>query len=107
MLLGLLFVSFLLLSFYFARSGHQSRSDPCRGCRHADTGCYEWMVYNPADLAAVASGAKQQWQIQPEYEWTTPTLQFGPFDQQYGNGYTGDGNSNVGGVVFDPTTNRL
>ena len=75
--------------------------------RHAQSGQFEWMVYNPADLAAVASGAKQQWQIQPEYEWTTPTLPFGPFDQAYGNGFSGDGNSNVGGVVFDPTTNRL
>ena len=75
--------------------------------RHAQSGQFEWMVYNPADLAAVASGAKQQWQIQPEYEWTTPTLPFGPFDQANGNGYTGDGMSSVGGVVFDPTTNRL
>ena len=45
--------------------------------RHAQSGAFEWMVYNPADLAAVASGAKQQWQIQPEYEWTTPTLPLG------------------------------
>ncbi len=45
--------------------------------RHAQGDALEWMVYNPADLAAVASGAKQQWQIQPEYEWTTPALPMG------------------------------
>jgi PKD repeat protein len=71
--------------------------------RHAQSGQFEWMVYNPADLAAVASGAKQQWQIQPEYEWTTPALTPGGD----ANGYTGDGGVNVEGVVFDPTTSRL
>jgi len=70
--------------------------------RHALRGAFEWLVYDPADLAAVASGAKQQWQIQPKYEWTTPSLLGG--DQ---NGFSGDGSINVGGVVFDPTTNRL
>ena len=65
--------------------------------RYAQGDSYEWMVYNPADLAAVASGAKQQWQIQPEYEWTTPALPVPP--SQYGPA--------LGGVAFDPTTNRL
>jgi hypothetical protein len=72
--------------------------------RHAQSGAFEWMVYDPNDLAAVASGAKQQWQIQPKYEWTTPTLPIGPLDQ---GGWSGDGNSQIGGVTFDPTTNRL
>ena len=30
-----------------------------------------------------------------------------PSTQAHGNGYSGDGESNIGGVVFDPTTNRL
>ena len=71
--------------------------------RHAQSGAFEWMVYNPADLAAVASGAKQQWQIQPEYEWTTPALPLGESQA----GYSGDGVQNVEGVAFDPTSNRL
>jgi PKD repeat protein len=73
--------------------------------RHAQSGSFEWMVYNPADLAAVASGAKQQWQIQPEYEWTTPTLPLDSYEMQ--NGYSGDGYETIGGIVFDPTTNRM
>jgi PKD repeat protein len=72
--------------------------------RHAQGSAFEWMVYSPKDLAAVASGAEQQWQIQPEYEWTTPTLPVGLEDQF---GYSGDGYSQVGGVTFDPTTDRL
>jgi PKD repeat protein len=72
--------------------------------RHSQSGAFEWMVYNPADLAAVASGAKQQWQIQPEYEWTDSTLPLGNLDQ---SGWEGDGASQVGGITFDPTTNRL
>jgi hypothetical protein len=72
--------------------------------RHAQSGAFEWMVYDPKDLAAVASGAEQQWQIQPKYEWTTSTLPLGPTDQ---SGWSGDGFSQVGGVTFDPTTDRL
>ena len=56
--------------------------------RHAQSGAFEWMVYNPADLAAVATGAKQQWQIQPEYEWTTPAL---PLTDGDVNGFAGSG----------------
>jgi hypothetical protein len=73
--------------------------------RHADGGgTFEWIVYSPADLAAVASGAKQQWEIQPKYEWTMPSLPMGPLDV---NNYTGDGTSQIGGIAFDPTTNRM
>jgi hypothetical protein len=71
--------------------------------RHAQSGSFEWMVYNPADLAAVASGVKQQWQIQPQYEWTTPSLPM----QDSSTGYAGDGSTFADGAVFDPTTNRL
>ncbi len=72
--------------------------------RHAQSGAFEWMVYNPADLAAVATGAKQQWQIQPEYEWTTPAL---PLTDGDVNGFAGGGASMVSGVAFNPTTNQL
>src|SRR5262249_60003050 len=34
--------------------------------RHAYPGCsFTWYVYDPKDLAAVATGAKKQWEIQP------------------------------------------
>ncbi len=71
---------------------------------NSQTGAFEWMVYNPADLAAVASGLKQQWQIQPEYEWTSSTL---PLPSEDASGWQGTGLSQVGGITFDPTTNRL
>ena len=74
---------------------------------HADRGAFEWFVYDPKDLAAVASGAKQQWQIQPKYEWIDSTLPLGPLDQSSLAPLEGDGTSQVGGVTFDSTTNRL
>lgn len=70
--------------------------------RHAQGGAYIWIVYNPKDLAAVASGAKQSWQIQPTYIWEDDgTL---PCDT---NGFSGDGSVQIGGASFDPTSNRL
>ena len=71
--------------------------------RHAERGAFEWFVYDPKDVAAVATGAKQQWQIQPKYEWIDSVLQM-PYDA---NGWSGDGLNQVGGVTFDSTTNRL
>jgi PKD repeat protein len=70
---------------------------------NAQRGAYEWLVYDPADLAAVASGTKQQWQIQPKYIWSDANLPM-PADA---SGWQGNGNNQVGGVAFDPTTNRL
>jgi uncharacterized repeat protein (TIGR01451 family) len=72
--------------------------------RHAQRGSFEWMVYDPNDLAKVASGQLQQWQIQPKYEWITPDL---PMPIQNQTGWDGDGTAQVGGTTFDPTTNRL
>ncbi|MBL8821227.1 MAG: PKD domain-containing protein [Planctomycetia bacterium] len=69
--------------------------------RHASGFVYEWMIYNPKDLADVASGIKQQWEIQPQYRWVDNVL---PSSQ---NPWSGDGLSQVGGVTFDSTTNRL
>lgn len=71
---------------------------------HASGSVFEWMVYDPKDLAAVATGAKQQWQIQPKYRWIDSTLPVGPQDQ---NGFSGDGASNIGGITYDNTTGRL
>ena len=70
---------------------------------HADRGAFEWFVYDPKDLAAVASGAKQQWQIQPKYIWIDNVLQL----NEATTGWEGEGGMQVGGVTFDSTTNRL
>jgi PKD repeat protein len=71
--------------------------------RHAQRGSFAWFVYDPVDLAAVAAGLKQQWQIQPKYSWVDSVLQM-PYDQ---TGWSGDGHNQVGGVTFDTITNRL
>jgi hypothetical protein len=60
-----------------------------------------WFVYDPADLAKVAQGQKQQWEIQPS-EWR------GMYPGLSAGGAWRDMPSNmVTGVTFDPTTRRL
>jgi hypothetical protein len=71
--------------------------------RHAQRGAYEWFVYDPADLAAVASRRKKQWEVQPKHFWLDKVL---PIDVDK-NGWSGDGVSMVGGATFDARTNRL
>ncbi len=70
--------------------------------RHAERGSFEWFVYDPNDLAAVATGAKQQWEIQPKYTWIDSAL---PIPDV--GGWKGDGGNQVGGITFDATNNRL
>jgi hypothetical protein len=64
---------------------------------NADSYSFEWMVYDPKDLADVAQGVKQQWQIQPKYRWNDSTL--------VGAGNVGS--NMVGGMTYDETTGRL
>jgi hypothetical protein len=71
---------------------------------HTERGRFEWLVYDPKDLAAVARGARKQWQVQPKHRWTDSTLPLGPLDR---SGWTGNGFSNVVGATFDATTDRL
>ena len=66
--------------------------------RHSQSVAIDWIIYDPNDLAAVAFGQKQQWQIQPKHVWTDPGNI--PFTSAKGTPY-------IGGAVFDPTTNRL
>jgi hypothetical protein len=68
--------------------------------RHAERGAFAWLVYDPKDLAAVATGAKQQWQVQPKHYWLGGGLPGTP-------GYDGDGAQVVGGVTYDATAGRL
>jgi hypothetical protein len=70
---------------------------------HAERGAFAWFVYDPKDLAAVASGAKKQWEIQPKHRWTDDSLVPG-VDLK---GWEGEGITQVGGAAFDPKTNRL
>lgn len=71
---------------------------------NASGAVYEWLMYNPKDLADVASGIKQQWQIQPLYRWTDASLPVSGYDQ---NGYQGEGLGNIGGITYDSTTGRM
>jgi hypothetical protein len=64
---------------------------------NSDSFSFEWMVYDPKDLADVAQEVKQQWQIQPKYRWNDSTL-MGPGDV---------GTNIVGGMTYDETTGRL
>jgi hypothetical protein len=41
-----------------------------RSTLHAERASHWWYVYDPADLAAVATKKKQQWQIQPAQTWS-------------------------------------
>lgn len=70
--------------------------------RHAEGATYEWFVYSPKDLADVATGVKQQWEIQPMYSWLdNGTLPGDP------GGYSGDGIRQVGGATYDANTGRM
>lgn len=71
--------------------------------RHAERGSYAWFVYDPKDLALVATGAKKEWEIQPARSWLDKTLPM-PLDKQ---GWAGDGFNMVGGCTFDVATRRL
>lgn len=70
---------------------------------NASGAVYEWMVYDPKDLADVASGAKQQWEIQPKFRWNDSNL----FPVNDGYGFSGYGSNNIGGITYDATTGRL
>jgi hypothetical protein len=70
--------------------------------RHAERGAYEWFIYDPTDLAMVATGVKKMWEIQPK----THFLDDGRLTVDSG-GYSGDGLFQVGGITFDETTRRL
>jgi hypothetical protein len=69
---------------------------------YAERSSYWWVVYDMNDLAAVANGTKQPWQIQPRYEWKDTVM-----TNEDADGYSGPGYSNIGGVTFDPTSNKL
>ena len=62
-----------------------------------------WYVYDPNDLAQVAQGQKQQWQIQPAAEWQ---VQYSDLSYPLPTWEALPPNM-VTGVTYDPTTRRL
>lgn len=63
-----------------------------------------WFMYDPADLATVAMGAAQPWDLQPA--WRVQPVTYPGWDTLR-PGWANSPNKNVGGVSFDPTTNIL
>lgn len=62
-----------------------------------------WFVYDPADLARVAQGQKQQWEIQPRNTWRVnyPGM-LNPLP-----GWSDEPRNMITGVTFDPATGHL
>ena len=73
-------------------------NDPYRTYKgqHSLNGDYAYQVwaYNADDFLAVEDGQMQPWQLQPYATWNLDFPQF-------------DGAKHLGGVAFDPSTNRL
>jgi hypothetical protein len=69
----------------------------------ADRASHAWYVYDPADLALVAQGAKQQWEIQAKSFWSVqyPGLSY-PLP-----GWRDFPMNMVTGSSYDPTTRHL
>ncbi len=65
-----------------------------KGCHAYPYVAYVW-AYRAADLARVAAGQLQFWQVVPYATWEL-SLPFGP-----------DGQDSVGGAAYDPATNRI
>ncbi len=65
-----------------------------KGCHAYPYVAYVW-AYRAADLACVAAGQLQFWQVVPYATWELP-LPFGP-----------DGQDAVGGAAYDPATQRI
>ena len=70
---------------------------------NAERASHWWMVYDPNDLAQVARGEKQQWEIQPRNSWKVvyPGLS-DPLP-----GWADEPKNMITGVTFDQTTGRL
>lgn len=70
---------------------------------HAERASHRWYVYDPADLADVAAGRKQQWQIQPAARWAVqyPSITY-PLP-----GWSDGPAQPVTGVAWDAPTKRL
>lgn len=70
---------------------------------HAERASHWWFEYSPADLAAVAAGTKQQWQIQPSQSWQ---MQYPGISYPMGT-WQDEPGQHVVGSTFDPATQTL
>lgn len=70
---------------------------------HAENAAHWWFVYDPADLARVASGRARQWAIQPARSWRVRV----PGLPDPLPGWADGPGTPVTGSVFDPVTSRL
>jgi hypothetical protein len=69
---------------------------------NADSSSHAWFIYDPADLAKVSQGQKQEWEIQPqEYLVQYPGLGY-PLA-----GFHGGPEQQITGVTYDSSTRRL
>ena len=70
---------------------------------HAERASHWWFVYDPLDLAEVAQGNKEQWQIQPRNTWAVqyPGLNY-PLP-----GWANEPQNMITGATFDRTTGLL
>jgi hypothetical protein len=70
---------------------------------HGQSVSHWWFVYDPADLAKVAQGQKQQWKIQPAAEWQVqyPGLSY-PLSE-----WRDVPHNMIKGVTYDSNTRQL
>lgn len=70
---------------------------------HAERASHWWFVYDPIDLAQVAQGQKQQWEIQPRNTWQNNY----PGLSRPLPGWADEPKNMITGATYDPTTRRL
>lgn len=70
---------------------------------HAERASHWWFVYDPNDLAQVAQGQKQQWEIQPRSTWQNDY----PGLSRPLPGWADEPKNMITGATYDPTTGRL
>jgi hypothetical protein len=71
--------------------------------RNAERGSHALFIYAPLDLGKVASGVKEQWQIQPVYRrnWEFPGMRY-PLE-----GFRGNPQKMIFGVSYDSIDKKL
>jgi hypothetical protein len=70
---------------------------------HAERVSHSWFVYAPSDLGLVASGSKQEWQVQPTSFWS---VQYPGFTYPLA-GWADYPDKMVAGSTYDETTKTL
>lgn len=84
-----------LIKVCLGEAFYQSSDRHCVG-----TGAFEWFVFDPKQLARVATGEIQQHEVQPTAYWIDSNLPSPP------SGWTGDGNNNIS-ITYNPVADEL